>query len=110
MDVLWLEQKGLVRIILYLLDNPGSQKVDFRKKIGLDSQNAMKVFDILWDDGYLESVPHKRKLLFKLSEKGEYIARLLKEVVEETGKYQGIERIVREGGEFKVIFTEGEGD
>jgi len=83
MELTSLEQRGLAQILIYLLDHPGSQKVDYRKVLGIDSKNAMKVHDALWEKGYLEIVPNPRKLLFKLSPKGEYIAMLLKAVVQE---------------------------
>lgn len=93
-----LQRVGVIEILLDLLENGPSQKTTFRKRLGLSPTTLVRAHEMLWEGGYLETEPHPRKLLFKLSEKGEYVARLLKEVVEEgahLGRSQDFEQWAR---------------
>lgn len=81
MEVEWMEHKGLARMMIFLLDNPRIQKVAFRKILNIDSQNATKLHNFLFENGYIDVYPDPSKLLFQLTSKGERIAKLFKRIM-----------------------------
>lgn len=77
----FLENKGICVILISMLEYPeGVQRYFYRKDLKLGSRAAYRNHDILYENGLIENIPSKTKLLFKLTEKGEKIAKCLKEM------------------------------
>ncbi len=83
MDVSLLQTLGVVEILLDLLAHGPSRKVDFRKRTGLAPSTLGRAHALLYTQGYIITEPHPRSLLFRLSPKGERMAKFLREIVEE---------------------------
>lgn len=80
LDLKHLQQLGVADILLDLLAQGPSQKVDLRTRINLDPLVLMRAHEYLFSNGFLAVVEHPRKLLFRLSVAGITAARAIKHV------------------------------
>ncbi len=77
-----LEQYGVCRLLIFLLNHPeGVLRSQYRDKpLSLSASTARRDHEALYDVGLIHSIEHKAKLLFVLTTKGREIAERLKEI------------------------------
>lgn len=69
---------GVIELLIYLLDYPdGKRKVDFRTDCGLNTTAAIKAQKTLLYHGLIRGIIYQNTTMFKLSETGSIIAKLL---------------------------------
>ncbi len=79
--------RQMIMTLTYLLDHPGAKKADFLNNLKLDPHGFQGAFKVLYEGKYIVEVPDPRWKLWKLTSRGEHVARLLKEVIEEGGEH-----------------------
>ncbi len=77
-----LEQFGVCRLLVFLLDHPeGVLRSQYREKpLSLSATTARRDHEALYDAGLIHSIENKARLLFGLTTKGQEIAMRLKEI------------------------------
>ena len=102
MDIVTIQKIGVIEILLDLQEHGPSQKVNFRKRLGLSPNTLVSAHEILWEYGYLQTVNHPRKLLYELSPKGENAVRLLRLLL---GDVVVPVDVIQEKGETRFVFS-----